>query len=158
MVSFALVAVLFARPVNGTRRWFGMLGVGVQPSELAKLAAVLFTAAILERRMSRIQDVSYSLLPIGVVVATFSGLILLEPDYGTAIMLLLIISGMVFAAGLPYRYVAGITLAALPLLAVALMGAEYRRRRSLCFWIHGATRSTMASRRSNRSSPSGQVA
>lgn len=134
VVIVALIAVLFARPMNGTRRWFGLLGVGVQPSELAKLAAVLFTAAILERRMSRIQDVSYAILPIGVVAAVLSGLILLQPDYGTAIMLLFIITTMVFAAGLPYRYLAGIALAAIPLLAVILMGAEYRRRRLSAFW------------------------
>ena len=45
-----LVAVLFSRPINGTRRWFGIGGFGIQPSELAKLAAILFTALILERR------------------------------------------------------------------------------------------------------------
>ena len=45
-----LVAVLFSRPINGTRRWFGIGGFGIQPSELAKLAAIMFTALVLERR------------------------------------------------------------------------------------------------------------
>ena len=45
------------RPINGTRRWFGVGGLGVQPSELAKLAAIFFTAALLERRMHRINEV-----------------------------------------------------------------------------------------------------
>ena len=81
----ALVAVLFSAPINGARRWFALGGIGVQPSELAKLAVVLFTAAILERRMDRIDEVSFSLVPIAIVVGGISGLILLEPDFGTAL-------------------------------------------------------------------------
>ena len=53
-----LVGVLFSAPVNGTRRWFGVGGLGIQPSELAKIACVLFTALILERRMHRIDELS----------------------------------------------------------------------------------------------------
>ena len=60
--------MLFSPPVNGARRWFGIGGIGVQPSELAKLAAIFFIAALLERRMHRIDDVGYALLPIAVVV------------------------------------------------------------------------------------------
>ena len=51
-----LVGVLFSAPVNGTRRWFGVGGLGIQPSELAKIACVFFTALMLERRMHRIND------------------------------------------------------------------------------------------------------
>ena len=65
VVGWRCVAVLFRAPINGTRRWFGVGGFGVQPSELAKLAAIFFTAALLERRMHRIDEVRYSLLPIG---------------------------------------------------------------------------------------------
>ncbi len=63
------VAVLFSAPVNNARRWFGVGGLGVQPSELAKLAAIFFIAALLERRMHRINELGYSLLPIALVVA-----------------------------------------------------------------------------------------
>ena len=62
--ALMLVGVLFSAPVNGTRRWFGVGGLGIQPSELAKIACVFFTALILERRMHRIDELSYSLLPI----------------------------------------------------------------------------------------------
>ena len=61
--------MLFSPPVNNARRWFGVGGIGVQPSELAKLVAIFFIAALLERRMHRINEVSYSLLPIAIVVA-----------------------------------------------------------------------------------------
>jgi cell division protein FtsW len=133
-VAVLLVAVMFSAPVNGTRRWFNLGGLGIQPSELAKIAAIFFTALILERRMHRIDEVQYSLLPIFIVAGGMFGLIVLEPDYGTAISLLLIVGLMVFAAGLNYRYLIGTALVVLPVLWVVLMSADYRRRRLLAFW------------------------
>ena len=133
VVALTLVGVLFSAPVNGSRRWFGFGGLGVQPSELAKLACVLFTALILERRMHRIDEPAYSILPIGIVVGGLVGLILLQPDFGTAVTLLLVVAVMVFAAGLHYRYVLGALLAALPVLYVVLVSEPYRRRRVLSF-------------------------
>src|SRR5258708_9999740 len=81
-VAFALVCVYFRAPVNGARRWFGVGGIGVQPSELAKLVAIFFIAALLERRMHRIDDLRYSLLPIAIVVLGLVALILPQPHLG----------------------------------------------------------------------------
>jgi cell division protein FtsW len=131
LVALMLVGVLFRPAVNGTQRWFGVGGLGIQPSELAKIACVFFTALMLERRMHRIDEVSYSLLPIGIIVGALVGLILLQPDFGTAMSLLLIMSVMVFAAGLHYRFIVGSILAVLP---VVLVSAPYRRRRMMAFW------------------------
>jgi len=131
--TLALVAVLFGPTINGTRRWFGIAGMGVQPSELAKVVVILFVAAILERRMHRIDDLSYSLLPVAVVTGVVIGLIYLEPDYGTALTLLLIVGAMVFAAGLSYRYLLGVSATMVPLLVLALASAPYRVRRLLAF-------------------------
>jgi len=134
MVVLMLVVVLFSAPVNGTRRWFGVGGLGIQPSELAKVACVFFTALILERRMHRIDDLSYSLLPIGLIVGLVVALILLQPDFGTSISLALVVAVMVFAAGLHYRYFVGLALMALPAIYIVLVAAPYRRRRLLAFW------------------------
>jgi cell division protein FtsW len=133
-VTLGLVVVLFATPINGSSRWFGVGGIGVQPSELAKLSAIFFMAAILERRMDRIDDIAYGLVPIGAVMALLVGLILLEPDMGTAMTLIIIAAVMVFAAGLNYRYVVGTILVGLPVVYLVLMSAAYRRRRLLAFW------------------------
>jgi len=132
-VGVMLVAVLFSRPINGTRRWFGIGGFGIQPSELAKIAAILFTALMLERRRTRINELQYSLLPIALIVGGIVGLILLEPDFGTSVSLLAVIGVMVFAAGLSYRFMFGAALLALPALYVIVMQADYRRRRLLTF-------------------------
>jgi cell division protein FtsW len=134
LVSLMLVGVLFSAPVNGTRRWFGVGSLGIQPSELAKLACVFFTALVIERRMHRIDDLQYSLLPIAIVCGVLVGLILLQPDFGTAMSLLAIVAVMVFAAGLHYKYFLGSLLAALPVLYIVLVSAPYRRRRLLAFW------------------------
>ena len=127
-----LVAVMFSRPVNGSRRWFGVAGLGVQPSELAKVACVLFSALMLERRMHRIEDVGYSLTPIALIVGLTAGLILLQPDMGTAVSLLLIVGVMVFAAGLPYKYLGGLMAVALPVVYL-LLREPYRWKRVMAF-------------------------
>jgi cell division protein FtsW len=133
VVALMLISVLLRRPINGTRRWFGIGGFGIQPSELAKMAAILFTALMLERRRSRINELGYSLLPIAVIVGGLVGLILLEPDFGTAVSLLLVVAVMIFTAGISYRYLLGAALLAIPALYVILMQADYRRRRLLIF-------------------------
>jgi cell division protein FtsW len=133
VVSLALVAVLFGHPINGATRWLGVGGLGVQPSELAKIVVIVFMAALLERRMDRIDEPLYSLLPIGIVLALIVGLILAEPDLGTSVSVVVIAAVMIFAAGINYRYVAGVCLAAIPTLYVLLEFSDYRRRRILAF-------------------------
>jgi cell division protein FtsW len=133
VVAVGLIAVLFSPPVGGARRWFALGGLGIQPSELAKLAMIFFIAAILERRMHRINEAGYALLPIGIVVGFLMTLILLEPDFGTSVSLVLIAAIMVFAAGLNYRYIAGVALCGLPVATVLVLGTAYRRQRVLTF-------------------------
>ena len=134
-VSFAaLVVVLFFGPeINGTRRWFSVGGVGIQPSELAKAAVILFVAAVLERRMETMDRPARALAPVAVVTGLVCGLIVLQPDFGTAFTLLSIVGAMVFGAGLSYRWVAGLTAALVPLLCLVLVSAPYRVRRLLSF-------------------------
>jgi cell division protein FtsW len=131
--GFLLIAVLFSAPINGSRRWFSIGPLGIQPSELAKIVAIVFTAAVLERRMHRVNELKYSLLPIAIVIGGLVGLILIEPDLGTAVLLLAVIGLMVFVAGVSYRYIVGGALLALPALYVLVWSAEYRRRRLLSF-------------------------
>ena len=133
VVALMLVGVLFTPPVNGARRWLNVGGLGIQPSELAKIGCVLFAALMLERRMHRINDVSYSLTPIVIITGAMVGLIVLEPDIGTSISLLLTIGVMIFAAGLGYRYLALSALVVIPTVTALLISAPYRRRRLLAF-------------------------
>lgn len=133
-ISFvALVVVFFAPEINGTRRWFLVGGVGIQPSELAKAAVILFVAVVLERRMETMDRPARALAPVAVVTGLVCGLIVLQPDFGTAFTLLAIVGAMVFGAGLSYRWLAGLTAALVPPLCLVLVSAPYRRRRLLSF-------------------------
>ena len=133
VVAVLLVAVLFSPRINGSRRWFAVGPLGIQPSEFAKLVAIMFVAAVLERRMHRVNELHYSLLPIALVVGALVGLVLIEPDLGNALSIVLVVGSMVFIAGLSYRYIAGAMLLALPTLYVLVWSVEYRRRRFLAF-------------------------
>ena len=133
VVCIALVIVLFGRPIKGATRWLNIGGLGIQPSELAKIVLIIFVAALLERRMERIDEPSYALLPIGVVLAVIVGLILAEPDLGTSVAIVMIAAVMVFSAGINYRYVVGVALAAVPALYFLIWTSDYRRDRVLAF-------------------------
>ena len=133
LVGLMLAAVLFSHPVNGTRRWFGIGGLGIQPSELAKIACVLFTAMMLERRRDRINELSYSLPPLVLVTGAMVGLILLQPDFGTSMTLVAIVGLMVFSAGLHYRYLLIGLVLLVPLLTAIMIMEPYRMERLMVF-------------------------
>jgi len=133
VVTIALIAVLFMPRVNGARRWFSIGGLGIQPSEAVKLAAIVFIAALLERRMHRVNEIPYALMPIALVVAGWIGLILLEPDLGTSMAIALIAGVMVFAAGLNYSYLTVVAIAALPAVGLLVMFWDYRLQRVMTF-------------------------
>jgi cell division protein FtsW len=133
VVVVALGAVLFGTPVNGANRWLGVGPLGVQPSELAKIVVIVFIAALLERRMDRIAETPAALIPIGVVLALVVGLILAEPDLGTAVSVLMIAAVMLFTAGISYRYVVGLLIVTPPAFYLLVMTSDYRRRRVLAF-------------------------
>ncbi len=131
VVLVALVVVLFGREINGATRWLNIGPLGIQPSELAKIVVIIFVAAILERRMDRIDDPA-ALMPIAGVLAAIGVLVLAQPDLGTAASIMIIAGVMVFAAGISYRYVAMLGLLAAVGLGV-LVQEEYRWKRITAF-------------------------
>lgn len=136
VVAVSLVFVLFFAPViNGSRRWFGVGQIGVQPSELAKLVMVLFVADLLARRMERINEIKAVLLPIALVLGPLAGLILLQPDLGTTVFLVVVTSILIFVAGLSYRYIVGLGVAMVPAFIALVMTHEYRLNR-IESWIN----------------------
>lgn len=132
-VALGLIVALFQSPINGTHRWIHLPWFQLQPSELAKPAMILFMASFLARREERINDLTSTILPFGFVLALFSGLILLGRDFGTAATLIMVAAGMIFAAGIAWRYVAVFAIALAPLGAYFALSAAYRRERVLAF-------------------------
>ena len=132
-VLVALIVVLFHSPINGTHRWIVLPKVRLQPSEFAKPVLILFLASFLAKREARINEVTSTLLPLGFTIAVFAGLILIEPDFGTAATLLLVTAGMVFAAGIAWRRVAMFSLMVIPAALMVAFSAAYRRDRLFTF-------------------------
>lgn len=129
-----LVLVLLIPGINGARRWISLGPVNFQPSELAKLTVVFFTAFFLVRREGWIEHLKMpSLLPLLGVLASLLLLVLLAPDLGTAVCLGLIAGLLLFFGGLPYRYCLGVLLATVPLFYLLVLSVPYRRNRILAF-------------------------
>lgn len=132
-IGLGLIAALFQHPINGTHRWIVLPWFQLQPSELAKPVLIVFFAAYLARREERINELTTTLLPLGFILALFAGLVLLGRDFGTALTIIVVICGMVFAAGLAWRYVAAVAFALMPIGAYFALNAAYRRERLLSF-------------------------
>lgn len=136
-VTFALLlAVTFpnlSREVGGARRWLEIGTWTFQPSELAKLALVLFLAKSLVKRDDKLKDFMFGYLPNLIVLGSFFLLILLQPDFGTGMIIAGVTFIMLFVAGIPKRFLFCSFIAAAPFLVSAVMGAEYRKRRILAF-------------------------
>ena len=134
LVLLALVKVVGAgQTIKGAQRWLGVGGIGIQPSEFAKLAVVIFVADLLSRRMDRINDFRSVLAPVAVVLGVLSGLILYQPDLGTTISICLVAFSMLFAAGLSLQYLGLTALTAAPFLYVLVWLVPFRKARVLAF-------------------------
>lgn len=128
----ALAGVLFSPELNGTRRWFFVGGLSLQPSEAAKLVLVLYLAYQIDRKQDRINQRDL-LLPCALVTGLIAGLVLLEPDLGTALLMLGVGFVMLFLAGLAWRYLAfGAALLA-PAVWFLVIAVPYRRQRLFAF-------------------------
>jgi cell division protein FtsW len=134
LVSFVLcVAVLvIATPVNGARRWLTFGPAVFQPSELAKLAIALWAAAYLARRPAP-RSLSELMKPIGSVAVIFCALIVIEPDLGTAICIVVMLSALLLVSGTPLPTLGAAGAIACALGAIAIWMEPYRRERLLSF-------------------------
>jgi cell division protein FtsW len=133
IVVALLVVVFFLAATANTHRWIQLPGFSVQPSELAKLGLVLFLAYFLEKRKGEINDFAFTLVPIAIIVALLSGLILLQKDLGTAVSLMMIGGVLLFVAGLELRWIAVSVIFALPTFYILVTREKYRLDRILAF-------------------------
>ena len=134
VVSLVLcVAVLvLGAPVNGARRWLAFGPAVFQPSELAKLALAVWAAAYLARRRAP-QTVGELAKPMGMVVGTFCALILLQPDLGTTITIVVMLAGLLLVVGTPMRVLSAVGAFAVVTGMLAIWMEPYRRARMLSF-------------------------
>lgn len=119
--------------VNGARRWFHFGPLSFQPAELAKVALIVFLAHILAKKADKVRHFLLGFLPPLVVCGIFAGLLLKQPDLGTAMIVGGTTITMLFVAGTRVSYLAGAGLFALPIVYNAIVGTPWRLRRILAF-------------------------
>jgi len=118
---------------GGARRWIMFPGFAFQPSELAKLALVFYLARSMAKKEEMIRTFSVGILPHLIVSGIFAGMLLLEPDFGTALILTMLLYFMLFIGGARIHHLLATGLMALPVLIYVMTKAEYRLRRLLTF-------------------------
>ncbi|MEX0664600.1 MAG: putative lipid II flippase FtsW [Acidimicrobiia bacterium] len=131
-----LVLVLvppFGLEVAGARRWLGVAGWSVQPSELAKLALVLFAAEILTRREHEVLEWRRVLRPVLFVLGGFAVLVCMEPDLDSALLIALIVGTVLMVGGVRIAHLAAVGGTGAAAAAVFTLSTGYRRDRLLTF-------------------------
>ncbi|MFH0762514.1 MAG: putative lipid II flippase FtsW [Candidatus Omnitrophota bacterium] len=121
------------REVSGARRWFRFKFISFQPSELANLAIIIYIADFIARKHSLIKDFTKGFLPPIFILGLYSLLIVIQPDLGTSLAMVMVVFLMLFIAGARLTYLVSLLLAGLPLLYFLIFSVPYRRMRILAF-------------------------
>ena len=118
---------------GGARRWLMLTGFAFQPAELAKLAVVFYLAHSMAKKEETIHTFSLGVVPHLIVTGAFLATLLLEPDFGTALILIVLLYLMLFIGGARIHHLLATGLMALPVLIYVMLKAEYRLRRLMTF-------------------------
>lgn len=132
-----LIAVLIpgvGTQAGGARRWMRFLGFGFQPSELAKIALVIYLADLTSRKRYLMQDIRHGFFSPMAVTGLVAGLVLIEPDMGTSVSVLVIGFGILYVAGTKIKHLASIAAGMVPVLSLAVLYKPYRVKRMLTFF------------------------
>lgn len=119
--------------VNGARRWLGSGSIYIQPSEIAKLSMVLFTAYYLSNYQNKIQSFIKGVVPLLGMLAVIFGLILKEPDLGTALSIAGTVFVLLFIAGARIWHLTSLSAVGVAGIVVAILAEPYRLKRLIAF-------------------------
>lgn len=118
---------------NGSRSWFGIGGLGLQPSEFTKLGLIIFTAKYLSNNLKELKNIKKGVFPILGVVLLIFGLIMLEPDFGTGVVIVMTIIVLLFISGVKMNFFIKIGILGLIGIIVLILIAPYRLERITSF-------------------------
>ena len=118
---------------NGSRSWFGIGSFGIQPSEFVKLALIIFTAKYLSKSNKFVRDWKRGVIPILVILFVIFGLIMLQPDFGTGMIIVVSIIAMLFIAGVDMRFFLGLGALGVVGIVALILVAPYRMDRITSF-------------------------
>lgn len=118
---------------NGSRSWFGIGGFGIQPSEFTKLGLIIFTSKYLSNNSKEIRDIKKGVLPILGILLLIFGLIMLEPDFGTGVVIVMTIVVLLFTSGVKMNFFIKIGVLGLIGVVALIIIAPYRMQRIVSF-------------------------
>lgn len=139
MMVFVLVLLILVlvpyigREIYGARRWLGIGSFQAQPSELAKLVFILYAADWLSQKGEKVRNLWYGLVPFGIMLGVVIGLVMLEPDMGTSLVIASIGMSMLFIAGAHLGQLAGGLGIAFGAFLALILTEGYRMRRLTIF-------------------------
>jgi cell division protein FtsW len=135
LVTGLMLLVVFGfSPINGARRWLKFRGLSIQPSEISKLALAIFLAYFLEKQTGEERDFWRTFIPCGAVTAVLAALIVVEPDFGTSMMLAVMFVVVIYAAGARLLHLGMAAAPAFLLAAGLLIFVPWRLTRIITFW------------------------
>ena len=118
---------------NGSRSWFSIGPLGFQPSELSKIVLIIFLSKYLEKYHNKINKIKSNLFPVILVVGLIVLLIMLEPDFGSSMIIILTIIAMLFSSGLKYKFFGVLGILGLIGISIIIIIAPYRIARIVSF-------------------------
>jgi len=132
---FFLIVVLLPKlySSSGVHRWLRFVFFNFQPSEMAKVVLIIFLADVLSRKQNIIKSFTDLYIPLIIIVGLVFFLIVLEPDFGTAVTITLVSFFIMIVGGVPKRYIIGTILVAAPLIYLLITHSHYRYMRFLGF-------------------------
>ncbi|MCC6825937.1 MAG: putative lipid II flippase FtsW [Acidobacteria bacterium] len=133
VTAIALASVFFFPPINGARRWIRFGGLSFQPSELAKIALPLFFAWFLTKNEGSVGELKKTLLWCIAALGPIVGLLMLQKDLGTTIVLCIAFGAVYYSAGAKYRHIGVAAGAFLVLVVGAILVTPYRMARVMAF-------------------------
>ncbi len=138
LVSLAFLVMLFfpqfGKEVSGAKRWIKIGSfLGFQPSELVKLTLIIYMASLLSKKEKKLSNFTYGLLPCLIIGGLVVFLILLQPDFGTALALGIIVFLLLFLGGARLKHLFLIFLSAIPVIYLLVFEVGYRKDRILGF-------------------------
>ena len=120
--------------IKGASRWLRFGGFGFQPSDFAKFALIIHLCVLISEKKERIRDFKTGFLSMSIWITLVTGLVLLQPNFSTGIMVFLFSILMLFVGGARIKHITLSLSALLPLLAIYMLSAEYRMRRVTAFF------------------------
>ena len=137
LVCFLLLGLVLIPGIgsirNGSRSWFGIGSLGIQPSEFAKIGLIIFVSKYLSKNQRVVTNIKKGILPILLVIFIFFFLIMLEPDFGSTMVITLSLIILIFISGTKISFFVNLTLIGLLGIVGLIIAAPYRLLRIISF-------------------------